>query len=224
LAAREERHKLLIDHTDAVKALVMGGLQRVDFINDNVGLELLFDIALADFLLAQGWVRQVVFHLKDRPFFVSDAMAMDVPPTIGLLPSVSNTAARELAQCAMEHLTAGRLVLTETPFWTSWAMFREFSPSMREDLARADLVILKGDVNYRRLLGDRHWPHTARLEDIAGYFPAPFLVMRPLKGEIMVGLQPGQAEALAAEDPDWLINGQRGILQFVSPERASPGR
>jgi hypothetical protein len=31
----------------------------------------------------------------------------------------------------------------------------------------------------------------------------------------MVGLPPGQAEGLAAEDPAWLINGKRGVIQFV---------
>ena len=84
-------------------------------------------------------------------------------------------------------------------------------------LRQCDLVIFKGDVNYRRLLDDRHWPHTARLEAIAAYFPAPFLVLRPLKGEILVGLAPGQAEALAAEDPNWLIDGQRGLIQLCRP-------
>jgi hypothetical protein len=73
-------------------------------------------------------------------------------------------------------------------------------------------------VNYRRLLDDRHWPHTARLQEIAAYFPAPFLVLRTLKGEIQVGLAPDQAEALAAEDPEWLINGRRGLVQFCRPE------
>jgi hypothetical protein len=221
LAVRDEQHKLLIDHTDTAKVLVRAGLRRVDFINDNVGLDLLFDIALADFLLTRGWTHEVFFHLKDRPFFVSDAMAPDVLLTLGLLSTMPNTPARELTARTMKHLTAGRLVLTDAPFWTAWTMFRDFPPSLQEDLARADLVILKGDVNYRRLLGDRHWPHTAHLENIADYFPAPFLVLRPLKGEIMVDLRPGQAEALAAEDPDWLINGQRGIVQFVFPERAS---
>jgi hypothetical protein len=53
------------------------------------------------------------------------------------------------------------------------------------------------------------------MEDIAAYFPASFLVLRTLKGEIMIGLGPGQPEQLAAEDPTWLINGKRGIIQLV---------
>ena len=76
-------------------------------------------------------------------------------------------------------------------------------------------------VNYRRLLDDRHWPHTARLADIARrtphHVPAPFAALRTLKGELIVDLQPGQAEALAAADPTWMINGERGVVQFVDP-------
>jgi hypothetical protein len=43
------------------------------------------------------------------------------------------------------------------------------------------------------------------------------VALRTLKGEIMAGLQPGQAQALQAEDPTWLINGKRGIIQLVMP-------
>jgi hypothetical protein len=53
------------------------------------------------------------------------------------------------------------------------------------------------------------------MEDVTSYFPASFVVLRTLKGEIMVGLQPGQAEAVAAEDPHWLTNGKRGVIQFI---------
>jgi hypothetical protein len=178
-------------------------------------MELLFDLALADFLLVQGWVRAVVFHLKDRPFFVSDAMPRDVQATISLLRAALDVAVQELGTRLYGHLEAERLILKDDPFWTSSLMFRHLPPSLRADLARSDLVILKGDVNYRRLLDDRHWPHAARMEEIAAYFPASFLVLRTLKGEIMVGLEAGQAEALAAEDSTWLINGKRGIIQLV---------
>jgi hypothetical protein len=215
LTAREERRNILIDHTDKVQELLAGSLQRVDFINDNVGMDLLFDLALADFLLVQGWVRTVVFHLKDRPFFVSDAMPKDVQATISLLGAEPEVAVQELGARLYGHLEAGQLIAKDDPFWTSSLMFCHLPPSLRTDLACSNLVILKGDVNYRRLLDDRHWPHTMRMEEIADYFPAPFLVLRTLKGEIMVGLETGQAEALTAEDPTWLINGKRGIIQLV---------
>jgi len=32
---------------------------------------------------------------------------------------------------------------------------------------------------------------------------------------LIVGLQEGQAEQLASEDPDWLINGERGVIHLV---------
>jgi hypothetical protein len=209
LAARQERHNLLIDDTGQATALLQAGLERVDFVNDNTGRELLFDLALAALLLVQGWVSRVVFHLKDRPFFVSDATPHDVRAIVSLLQ------AEPLGQRLGAYLAAGQLVLRDDPFWTSCLMFRRMPPALAAELAQAGLVILKGDVNYRRLLDDRHWPHTARLEEIAAYFPARLLVLRTLKGEIMAGLEPGRSEELAAEDPDWLINGKRGVIQYV---------
>jgi hypothetical protein len=106
--------------------------------------------------------------------------------------------------------------MKDDPFWTSSLMFRRLPPPLRAELACSDLVILKGDLNYRRLLDDRHWPPTTPLEEIAHYFPAPFLVLRTLKAEVIVGLGPGQAEALSAADPEWLVNGKRGIIHLMN--------
>jgi hypothetical protein len=211
MAARQQRHNILINHTEQAAALLSPGVERVDFVNDNSGRELLFDLALADFLLNYEWVNMVVFHLKNQPFFVSDAMPQDVEASLARLRRT--TLGRRLG----EHLAAGNLILRDHPFWTSFLMFRQMPPTLITELASSDLVILKGDVNYRRLLDDRHWPHTTLMEVIADYFPAPFLALRTLKGEIMVGLESGQAEQLAARDPTWLINGKRGIIQLVRP-------
>ncbi len=240
MATRQEQHNIVVNHTSLVAEHLSGGVDRVDFVNDNVGRELLFDLALADFLLSDGWARRVVFHLKAHPFFVSDAMPQDVYESVALLvfgtkrtgkaPIPGAAAAWEppllsgasgalpgdmgLGQRLDAFLAAGWLVLKEDAFWTKCLMFRQMPQALRADLARSDLVILKGDVNYRRLLDDLQWPHTARLEEIADYFPAPFVALRTLKGEIMVGLEPGQAEALAAEDAAWLINGKRGVVHL----------
>jgi hypothetical protein len=218
----DERPNVLIDHTDAVRQLlstpVSEGTQHIAFINDNVGLDVLFDLMLSDFMLDRGWVHAVTLHLKAWPFFVSDAMPEDIFTTITLLQSSGNASVRQLGTRLFTYIETGHLILKADPFWTSPLMFRQMPASLREALAQTDLVILKGDVNYRRLLGDRHWPYTTQMEAVTTYFPAPFLVLRTLKGEIMVGLQPGQAEAMAAEDPTWLINGKRGVIQLVYPQ------
>jgi 1-phosphofructokinase family hexose kinase len=216
LMAPEERHNILINHTERVWEMMASGLERVDFVSDNVGLDLLSDLALTDWVISQGWVGEVVLHLKDHPFFVSDAMPKDVRDTLALLRASSDTAVQELGARLQDDLEVGRLKMKEDPFWTSCYTLERLPAALRAELARSELVVLKGDVNYRRLLGDRHWPHTMRMEQIVAYFPTSFLVLRTLKGEIMVGLEPGQAEALAAEDPSWLINGKRGVIQLVA--------
>jgi hypothetical protein len=164
-----------------------------------------------------GWQPASYFHLKNQPFFVSDAMPQDAKALLGLLRN------EPLGKRLDEHLAAGRLVLRDDPFWTTCLMFRQMPAPLAAELANSDLAILKGDVNYRRLLDDAHWPHTACLDEIVAYFPAPLLALRTLKGEIMVGLQPGQAEQLAAQDPDWLLNGKRGLIQYVNMRQVDKG-
>ena len=218
LATQAERHNLLIDDTQAVEALLSAGVARVDFICDNVGLDLLFDLALADFLLGRGWAQQVTLHLKNQPFFVSDAMPADATLAINALATAAPAAEQALGRRLRAHVENGHLRLATDPFWTGFLMFRDMPPHLRGELAQAALVVVKGDVNYRRLLDDRHWPHTTRMEDVTAYFPAPFVALRTLKGEIMVGLEPGQAERLSVEDPAWLINGKRGVIHLVTPK------
>ena len=215
LATNAERHLILIDHTEQVRDMLAGGMLRVDFICDNVGSDLLFDLALADFLLRQRWVREIHLHLKGQPFFVSDAMPADARRTVDLLRAYPDPGLQALGKRLDEDLSAGRLVFSADPFWTTWRMFREMPAHLQQELASAGLVLVKGDVNYRRLLDDRHWPPTTRMEAVCGYFPVSFVALRTLKGEIMVGLKPGQAHTLQAEDPTWLINGKRGVIQLV---------
>ncbi|MCA9869267.1 MAG: protein-glutamate O-methyltransferase family protein, partial [Anaerolineae bacterium] len=153
LATRGERHLLLIDDTAPVHDLLAKGVTRVDFICDNVGLDSTFDLVLADFLLSQGWAKQVVFHLKDRPFFVSDAMVEDFEAVIGQMARHTDENLRALAGRLHDAQAAGALLLHSDPFWASFRMFYELPENLAADLAAPDLVVAKGDVNYRRLLG-----------------------------------------------------------------------
>jgi hypothetical protein len=227
LDAHTERDNLLIDDTEAVLAFFSQRMKRiltdkknksveeVTFINDNVGADSLFDLALADFLLTQGWAHNVVFYLKNQPFFVSDAMPEDIRLVIQKLQTAREPVVAELGRRLHHHLITNYLSLIPDPFWTSYLSFWELPPQLRDDLVRADLRILKGDVNYRRLLDDRHWPHSTPIEHADAHFPRPYLILRTLKGEIAVDLKSEQVKSLSAEDPAWLIDGKRGIVQMV---------
>lgn len=209
--------RLLIDDTARIWQHLNahpGG--RVDIVADNSGLELLLDMRLAEFLIAHD-LAEVRFHLKRMPFFVSDAMVRDFWFTLERLEKIGSLDMVVMARQMREAIDKGTVTLSDDPFWSTCLSYHQMPDRIETDLAASHLVLFKGDVNYRRVLDDRQWPHTARLSDIAGHLPAPFAVLRTLKGELIVGLEPGQAEELEAQDPTWMINGERGVIQFVRP-------
>jgi hypothetical protein len=209
------RRNILIDDTDYVQDMLKSGVRETAFINDNVGADSISDLFLADFLLEEEWVHTVSFHLKNQPFFVSDAMPADILRVIEKMQDTPGPLQR-LGTRLSNYVQDGQLQLLSDPFWVSCLSFWQLTPGIKEHLTRVDLTILKGDVNYRRLLDDRHWDPTTKVEAIAKDFPKPFLILRTLKGEIIAGLENGHAEKLAEQDPTWLINGKRGIIQLIN--------
>ena len=216
---QQQAHVLANDAPAVADHLASLGSQttRVDFIVDNAGFELVCDLCLADFLLSSQMAQSVHLQLKLHPTFVSDATIKDVEHTMAFLANETDPDVRALAARLSHHLDQKRLFLRTDPYWTSSLSFWEVPNPLRQELAQSNLLISKGDANYRRLLGDRHWPFTTPFADIMNYTPAPLVALRTQKAEIAAGLQPGQAEAVAQQDPNWLINGQWGVIQFVKP-------
>ena len=188
---------------------------RVDFILDNGGVELAYDLVLGDFLLSNTLAHTIYFHPRVHPTFVSDVTSQDVLETIKSLSVASNPGIRDLGLRWMDYITNERVYLTPDYFWTSPLCGWDMPDVLWDELSCSDLIISKGDINYRRWVGDRHWISTEPLEDVLSYAPAPLLVLRVLKGETIVGLQPGQKEKLDRMEPQWMSNGNYGIIQFV---------
>lgn len=220
IAVEQEQANLLIDDTAAIlmhlqqdRGQPAAVSHRIDFICDNAGAELLLDLALADFLLRFEWAGQVTLHVKAYPTFVSDATAADVTQTIAASQAKAAVELQQFAARLAEQQSKGRLRIEPDRFWNSHHFFWELPPQLQAKLAQAHLVIIKGDANYRRLLGDSRWPATVPIAAAAPYFPAPFVALRTMKSDPVVGLQPGQAEALDQADPEWRVNGKRGMIQ-----------
>jgi uncharacterized protein with ATP-grasp and redox domains len=190
---------------------------RIDIIADNAGLELVTDLALADYLLITGIAAGIRIHLKPNPTFVSDAMISDVLATAAYLAAHENDAAAAFGRRLHQYLAKGNLLLKEDPYWVSALPFWEIPAGLREELSQSDLIISKGDANYRRLLGDRRWPFATPFAAILSYTPAPLLALRTLKAELACGLTESQIHRLDEEDPQWLVNGRWGVIQFALP-------
>jgi len=214
----QEEHLLVDDAAQASRYLFSLPEQplRVDFILDNGGLELGYDLALVDLLLGSGRVHTIWFHVKPYPTYVSDVTAQDVMDTVDFLADAEDPCVRELSHRVQGYLSDRILRLRHDYFWTSPLSGWEMPSALRQDLNQSNLIISKGDANYRRWLGDRHWPFTTPIRQVLAYLPAPLVALRVLKSEVIVGLRPGQTEKMYQTDTQWLFDGRYGVIQFVA--------
>jgi hypothetical protein len=120
------------------------------------------------------------------------------------------------------HLEGNRLQLHTHFFWTSPLACWDMPADLASDLRLSALLISKGDANYRRLIGDRHWPDTLDFAQALHYAPAPLLALRVSKSEPVVGLCEGQAAALDQVDAHWRTNGRWGMIQFTASSSLVP--
>jgi hypothetical protein len=208
---------LLVDDTEQVATYItnLPPTERlVTIVVDNAGFELVSDLALADFLLGSKLISRLRIHLKAHPTFVSDAIIKDVHDTLEFLLGTNDNRVRDFSERLKTHLEGGELELKDDFFWNSPLSMWDMPRRLSQELSTENLVLVKGDANYRRLLGDRHWPFTTPYGDILAYFPAPLVALRALKAELACGLEPNQAEEVASQDPQWLVNGRWGVIQF----------
>lgn len=152
--------------------------RRVDIVLDNAGFELFVDLILAGYLLAVGLATQIILHPKSIPWFVSDVIPADFAALLTALANPqgfystpdehTGQAPESLSEKESSDLSflfqhwarfhaEGQLLLRPNLFWTSahcyWHLPRA-EPRLYEDLKESELVILKGDLNYRKLTAD----------------------------------------------------------------------
>jgi len=80
-------------------------------------------------------------------------------------------------------------------------------------LSQSFLIISKGDLNYRKLVGDVFWEPTVPFTEAVGNFkPSKLVALRTLKSDITCGLAEGLAEHISKNDPDWLKIGKYAVI------------
>ncbi|OJD38909.1 uncharacterized protein BKCO1_3000131 [Diplodia corticola] len=227
--------------------------RRVDIVLDNAGFELFVDLVLAGYLLSAGLATNVVLHPKSIPWFVSDVLPQDFAALLNALADPQafyatqtddekhvGRAPHPLSEEEAEDLTflfqrwsgfhaEGQLTIRPNRFWTEGGSYWRLpgtAPSLYEDLKESELVIFKGDLNYRKLTGDAAWdPTTPFVEAIGPLGPKSgvrVLALRTCKADVVVGLPKGRDEELRKMEGGggdsgcrkWAWSGKWAVVQF----------
>ncbi|XP_071862905.1 damage-control phosphatase ARMT1 [Bombus fervidus] len=185
----------------------------VDIILDNAGYEFFTDLCLAAFLIASKLAGKIRFYVKRYPWYVSDTTANDFQWTLTYMENSPNESIQELANYLKNNVWSIEVEL----YWTSpydFAEMKKRDPKLYAKLSEAKLAIFKGDLNYRKLLGDINWEYTTEFrQSLRGFHPTNILSLRTVKSDVCVGLVPGVAEELFKEDESWMFTGQYGLIQ-----------
>ena len=89
-------------------------------------------------------------------------------------------------------------------------------PDLYATLAQYKLVIFKGDLNYRKLVGDIYWEPTTSFEAAwRGFEPSNVLTLRTVKADTVAGLRKGVFEELFKKDPNWFSSGEYALVQLL---------
>ncbi|XDG02682.1 hypothetical protein ABKA04_002297 [Annulohypoxylon sp. FPYF3050] len=227
--------------------------RRVDIVLDNAGFELYVDLILAGYLLSSGLATLVVLHPKSIPWFVSDVLPADFAALLSaladpkrfyetpsdddklqnIIPSpLSDKDAADLGflfqEWARMH-AEGQLIMRPNNFWThagSYWRLPSVEKDLFDDLKTSEVVIFKGDLNYRKLTGDAAWdPSTPFVEAIGPLGPGSgvnVLALRTCKADVVVGLKPGQDEEIRATEGGsdetgarkWAWSGKWAVVSF----------
>ncbi len=123
-------------------------------------------------------------------------------------------------------MKSGEWVIEKDLCWTLPNPFIDLpslTTSFKKILESSNLLIFKGDLNYRKLTGDfDNGDHTVPLEKllapltkVVGSRRLPLLALRTCKSGTVVGLEQGKSQELDMVDAGWRENGKFGMVQFI---------
>jgi len=205
LTAETSLHSQLVaDDTAAVVEFLDRGPVRVNIVLDNAGRELISDLVLADHLLSHWFASSVVLHVKPYPYFVSDATFTDVHDCLRRLRDVPGGVGDRLHSAAAK----GTLLVRTHPFHVAPLSFADMPGDLAADLGEG-LTIFKGDLNYRRLVGDLAWEPTTSFREVVSYLPGPAVALRILKSDVVVGADPAR---LPGYEAGWRTSGNYAMV------------
>ncbi|OLT25966.1 hypothetical protein BJF83_21980 [Nocardiopsis sp. CNR-923] len=218
ISAGNAAHSAAVSHLVADDSSLLWSLLTTDepvtvnVVADNAGRELIPDLVLIDHLLRHRHASTVTLHVKPYPYYVSDATTADVIDCLRRLLHAPGRAG-DIGQRLWQAMSTGQLIVDAHPFFCAPLPYRNMPEDLRAELSDGDLNIFKGDLNYRRLVGDQLWEPTIPFQDVTAYFPGPVAALRTLKSDVITGLREETLAGLEGSGQDWRTNGTHALIQ-----------
>jgi uncharacterized protein with ATP-grasp and redox domains len=187
--------------------------ETVHIILDNAGTELFSDFLLVKQILASDATKKVILYLKKLPLLVSDATMSDIDTLLNFLNESKKITLNDLSRYLNAQIENGSIEFVIDSFWNSPNHFTAIPDHMQERIKPNDVVISKGDANYRRFYEDRMIPPTY---EGAALLSSNQFAIRTLKSEITAGLKAGMSEEFYKNDPKWMVNGKFAVIQKMN--------
>lgn len=223
------RPNILINDSEhlwsSIKNLISSSSSKpcLDIVLDNAGFELFTDLCLVEFLHSSGLLPvdkcTVRWYVKTIPWFVSDALRYDFLWTIDhLIECKESPLLQSLGNKWKGYITNGTWMIVEDQFWTlpyDFSSMRTVSPSLYSQLSQAKLLIFKGDLNYRKLVGDLAWENKTPFEvALRGFHPTDLCTLRSIKAEVCVGFK--DESQWSSLPGDWMRSSDFAVIQYLA--------
>lgn len=190
-----------------------------DIVLDNSGYEVFTDLCLADYIISKNLASTIRIYVKTIPWFISDVTAHDFNWILKQLKDNENPTLETLGERWARYIKTGTWQIVENSFWTlpfEFIYMPKVEPDLYRKLSEAKVAFFKGDLNYRKLFGERNWdPATLLDEGLQGFHPTKLCILRTIKADIVCGLVEGLAENIEVKDPKWMETGNWGLIQFT---------
>lgn len=228
LAANQS--KILCNDSDAIWKFFESWLQsppngakrQFDIVLDNSGFELICDLTFLVMLYQTGLLKEnqsvVRFMVKQMPWYVSDTINADLAYTIMYLCKDNQPpTVRQFGEFVRHKFTTNDWKVVIEPYWTypnDYSDMARIDPLLYQDISKSDCVMFKGDLNYRKLVGDIDWPHTTTFEAaLRGFSPTNLISLRTIKFDPVVNLE---SEEMVESLPDnWFFSGEYALIHFL---------
>ncbi|XP_045462521.1 damage-control phosphatase ARMT1-like isoform X2 [Harmonia axyridis] len=226
--ARKLEPNVVCDHSEAIWEAFHSNQDNdsIAYVLDNAGYELFCDLCLSDMLITKGLTSHVTFHAKAMPCYVSDVTLNDVNWMIQTLKKHIDPHLRCLGQRWDDYVANKTWEFHDNPFWhypLDYTHMQAYAPELHNQLASANLIIFKGDLNYRKLFGDINWdPNTPVDQGLRGFLPAKLCVLRTVKFGVVCGIPDEVADKCMKADVNWKESGNYGVIQYCDTIYVEP--